>query len=54
MDSHLWKFKHSEGDSESPLASSLRLNELTELSLSLVSGDLIRVFGYPPTAASRG
>jgi hypothetical protein len=53
MDSHLWKFKHSEGDSESPLASSLRLNELTELSLTRVRGSYPG-FRIPPNSRLPG
>jgi hypothetical protein len=40
------------GDSLSPLASLLYLNVLTVL--SLVFGDLFRVFGYPPTLGLLG
>jgi hypothetical protein len=49
MDSQLWKLEQSMGDSLSPLASSLYLNDFTVL--SHVFRDLIRIFGYPPTLA---
>jgi hypothetical protein len=48
MDSERWKLEQFVGDSESPLASSLCLNEFTVLSLTRVRG-AYPDFRIPPT-----
>jgi hypothetical protein len=49
-DSQLLRLEESLGDSLSPRALSMSLNVFAFL--SLVFGELIRIFGYPPTLAS--